>query len=119
MPIKPPRVCGCGKVFPSGQTCPCRKAKQAQYDRDRGSAAERGYDSKWRRESAAFLALPGNEFCACGCGRRANMVDHIVAHKGDMRLFWRRSNWQPFHTSCNSRKNVKFEGGFGNSVKRD
>ena len=33
---------------------------------------------KWQRESKAFLALPENRFCACGCGRVADMVDHVA-----------------------------------------
>ncbi|TIL83794.1 MAG: HNH endonuclease [Mesorhizobium sp.] len=41
------------------------------------------------------------------------MVDHIKAPKGDMTLFWDRTNWQPYNRGCNSRKNIKSEGGFG------
>lgn len=26
--------------------------------------------------------------------RRHLVVDHVIAHKGDQRLFWDRSNWQ-------------------------
>ena len=58
--------------------------------------------------------MPGNERCACGCGRVANCVDHDRAHKGDMRLFWDRSNWVARNIACNSRKAARFEGGFGN-----
>src|SRR5688572_28166801 len=29
----------------------------------RSSARQRGYDSKWQRERAAFLAQPENQFC--------------------------------------------------------
>ena len=83
----------------------------------RPSADGRGYDSKWRRESKAFLALPENRLCACGCGQLADMVDHKVAHKGDRHLFWDRSNWQPMARGCNSRKAVREEGGFGNPVR--
>ena len=25
----------------------------------------------------------------------ATVVDHITPHKGDLKLFWSRSNWQP------------------------
>lgn len=42
------------------------------------------------------------------------MVDHRIAHKGDMRLFWDRSNWRPMNRRCNSRKAAATEGGFGN-----
>lgn len=41
------------------------------------------------------------------------MVDHKIAPKGNMRLFWDRSNWQPYNFVCNRRKAIKFEGGFG------
>lgn len=87
--------------------------RKALIDRHRPNATDRGYDGKWKRESKAFLALPGNEMCACGCGRVADMVDHRIAHKGNMKLFWDRSNWQPYRRGCNSRKNILEEGGFG------
>ncbi|TIX74642.1 MAG: HNH endonuclease, partial [Mesorhizobium sp.] len=32
----------------------------------------------------------------------ANVVDHVKPHRGDMRLFWSRSNWQPLCTPCHS-----------------
>ncbi len=92
------------------------RERKALVDRHRPSATERGYDGKWRRESKAFLALPGNEMCSCGCGRVADMVDHKVAHKGDKRLFWARSNWQPMRLGCNSRKAILQEGGFGKDI---
>jgi 5-methylcytosine-specific restriction enzyme A len=81
----------------------------------RPSAARRGYSQKWREASKAFLANPENFWCACGCGRTTDMVDHKIAHKGDMKLFWDRSNWQPMNRRCNSRKGVLTEGAFGNA----
>lgn len=116
MPVRAPRICSCGRVVPSGQRCACQVAKAKAYDASRGSAASRGYGGNWRKESKAFLALPGNERCACGCGRVANMVDHRIAPKGDMELFWRRSNWQAFNVACNTRKAIRSEGGFGRPV---
>jgi len=41
------------------------------------------------------------------------MVDHKVAHKGDMKLFWDTANWQPSCQPCNTRKAIREEGGFG------
>lgn len=113
MPVRAPRICSCGKVVPSGQRCACQRAKAKAYDAKRGTAAQRGYGTRWQHESKAFLALPGNARCACGCGRPADMVDHIRAHKGDAVLFWDRSNWQPMARACNSRKAIATEGGFG------
>lgn len=67
----------------------------------RRNAAQRGYDGRWRKESKAFLAL--NPWCVNlgeGCTRLAVLVDHVVPHKGDMILFWRRDNWQPLCKHC-------------------
>lgn len=113
MPVRAPRICSCGKVVPSGQRCACQRAKAKVHDAKRGTAAQRGYTGSWRKASAAFLAEPGHERCACGCGRVANMVDHRIAPKGDQKLFWNRSNWQPFNVDCNRRKAIRSEGGFG------
>ena len=109
----PSVICACGVSMPKGQPCPCKVKRQAAYEQKRGSAASRGYDERWRRESKAWLKALGNPLCACGCGRKANVVDHRIAHKGDMKLFWDKSNWQPMAFACNSRKAAKTEGGFG------
>jgi 5-methylcytosine-specific restriction endonuclease McrA len=29
-------------------------------------------------------------------------VDHITPHRGDLKLFWQRSNWQALCTPCHS-----------------
>lgn len=113
----PPRICGCGNRVAAGAVCACQARRKAAAENARPSARQRGYGAKWERESAAFLARPENRLCACGCGRPAEMVDHIVAHKGDLKLFWRRSNWQAMTKSCNSRKAAREEGGFGNPKK--
>lgn len=109
MPVAAPQVCGCGHTYTTEERCPCARRREAErkrrHDAKRPNASARGYDSKWRRESKAFLALPENRYCACGCGRPADTVDHKVPHKGDMRLFWDRSNWQPLASSpCHDRK---------------
>lgn len=103
MPWKPKKPCaaaGCGRLT-DGRYCDLHKP---QADAGRASARQRGYGARWERESAAFLALPGNRFCACGCGQVADMVDHKRAHRGDPSLFWDRANWQPMNRRCNSRK---------------
>lgn len=106
MPMKPSRICVCGRVVKSGTLCRCQRIYRAEADKRRLSASQRGYGHKWQVESKAFLALPENSHCACGCGRKADMVDHKIPHKGDQKLFWSRSNWQPMAGSpChNSRK---------------
>lgn len=120
MASRAPKICGCGHKVPAGTLCACqvqrKRENQRRVDAARGTARERGYTTKWERESKAWLALPGNELCACGCGKPADMVDHKIAHKGDQRLFWSRSNWQPMNRRCNSRKSVLSEGGFGRRI---
>jgi 5-methylcytosine-specific restriction protein A len=100
-------------VVTVGELCACKVKARREADARRPSARERGYDTKWQKESRAYLEGLGNPLCVCGCGRKADMVDHIEAHKGDKRLFWSRSNWQPYNRSCNSRKAARSEGGFG------
>jgi 5-methylcytosine-specific restriction protein A len=110
----PNRITACGCCVPKGTKCVHEQTRatdrQRANDAARGSAASRGYDGKWARESRAYLAA--HPTCVA-CGAPARCVDHIRAHKGDMKLFWDRSNWQPMCIPCNSRKNIKFEGGFG------
>lgn len=106
MPIRAPRICGCGHKIVSGQQCPCERRRaaerKARADAQRPSARERGYDSKWDRERAAYLKA--NPRCARpGCGAPSSLVDHIIPHRGDRKLFWSRSNWQPLCAPCHNR----------------
>lgn len=112
MPMAPPRHCPKpGHPTFTGRRCPeCARARRDAFETKRPSARARGYSPAWDKASKAFLALPGNRTCACGCGREADVVDHVTAHKGDMRLFWDQSNWQPMARACNSRKAVRHEG---------
>ncbi|WP_301171043.1 HNH endonuclease [Brevibacillus nitrificans] len=98
----------------------CEKHKQEtsqQYNRDRGSAAQRGYDARWRKAREAFLRV--HPLCIhClkdGKVMAATVVDHIKPHKGNRILFWDRSNWQALCASCHSKKTATEDGGFGNS----
>lgn len=111
MPMRAPRLCGCGRVVQTGQRCSvCAVARQRQAETRRPSARERGYDSKWDKERAEYLARPENRLCRCGCGRNADMVDHIIPHRGDKKLFWDRKNWQPLATSpCHASKKQRQE----------
>jgi len=71
------------------------------------SGARGDYDSaRWKRESPAFLER--NPLCACGCGRRATIVDHIVPVRasGDPRFFDQR-NWQAMaRYPCHAQKSA-------------
>ena len=37
---------------------------------------------------------------------RATVVDHIVPHRGDQKLFWDQNNWQPLCKSCHDKKTL-------------
>ena len=107
MPKRPKRPCrypGCPNLCESGTYCPEHSAGSP--DRLRGSAAERGYDAKWRRARKLFLQR--HPLCAnClsqGIVTPATVVDHIVPHRGDRALFWDENNWQPLCKSCHDRK---------------
>lgn len=65
---------------------------------DRPKTAERGYGSKWQRESREWLKR--HPTCVY-CGARSECVDHVQDHKGDQRLFWNRNNWAPCCMQCN------------------
>ncbi|MDR5009433.1 HNH endonuclease [Agrobacterium fabacearum] len=36
------------------------------------------------------------------CGNLSTVVDHVIPHRGDKRLFWFRGNWQSLCTPCHS-----------------
>lgn len=104
MPSRAARICDCGHRIASGTLCPCEerrsKERKARHDAKRPSSSERGYDGKWAKERAAYLAV--HTRCV-RCNAPSTVVDHIVPHRGDRQLFWSRSNWQPLCTPCHSR----------------
>lgn len=75
------------------------QARKARFEATRPSASERGYDSKWSRERAAYLAA--NRTCV-RCGAPATVVNHVVRHRGDKKLFWSRSNWEAVCAPCHN-----------------
>jgi 5-methylcytosine-specific restriction protein A len=121
MPTRPLRPCTaprCPALTSSGR-CPQHQAKaRASIDARRGTAASRGYDGKWRKAREAFLAA--HPLCAlCATAGRvagATVVDHIVPHKGDPKLFWDRKNWQPACKPCHDAKTAREDGGFGRAA---
>ena len=73
---------------------------------NRPSSAQRGYDARWR--SARLLYLEDHPLCEhCleqGITKGADVVDHIIPHRGDTALFWDQTNWQSLCYSCHSIK---------------
>ena len=72
----------------------------------RPSSSKRLYDATWRRARLCFLRA--HPLC-CYCLKTGQLtpatdVDHITPHKGDLTLFWDRTNWQPLCGLCHKRK---------------
>ena len=108
MPWIPQRACrfpGCPFLCEPGQVY-CRNHIRFSTDHVRGGADARGYDTRWRKARKAFLQL--HPLCAeCmkeGKLTPSTVVDHIVPHRGDPRLFWDEKNWQPLCKDCHDRK---------------
>lgn len=117
-PLKPCAVIGCHKLT-RDRYCTEHSTKAKDYDTHRGTAAQRGYDRRWRRYRFVYLAE--HPWCV-ECLKEsiytpAKAVDHIIPHKGDMELFWDPKNHQGLCTSCHSRKTVREDGGFGNTPR--
>lgn len=127
MPSAAARPCrhpGCGTLVRDGSgRCPAhQKAKQQtdlasrqQYERERGTSAQRGYGARWQKVRAGYLA--SHPLCvqhkAQGMLKVAQVVDHIIPHKGDMVLFWDPNNWQALCKECHDRKTATEDGGWG------
>lgn len=77
----------------------------------RESAAKRGYGPKWQAAREEFLAE--NPWCALcakrGVRTRATLVNHKIPHRGDRKLFWRRSNWESSCKPCHDGPIQSFE----------
>lgn len=81
----------------------------------RPSAAKRGYGRKWREARLGYLrSHPLCVHClALGLTVAATQVDHIIAHRGDMALFWLPGNWQALCAAHHTAKTNREDGGLG------
>lgn len=110
MPRRPNKPCahpGCARLVPPGMMycenhAPLHRVKE---DPERSSTA-RGYDSRWKKARAAYLeAHPLCVECEKeGRYIKATVVDHIIPHRGNKRLFWDSDNWQSL---CKHHHDVK------------
>ena len=62
------------------------------------------YGGKWRAARNKFLMQ--NKYCVY-CAKRgiqqpAEVLDHIIPHRGDWKLFWDKTNWQPLCNHCHN-----------------
>jgi len=120
-PRRPASPCtypgGCPALVDGGGRCPKhRKQGYRVQDQQRGSSTQRGYGSRWQRARAAYLRR--HPLCVeCLQEDRvvaATIVDHIIPHRGDHRLFWDEGNWQalcaPHHDSKRGREGQEARG---------
>ena len=85
---------------------------------NRPSAAKRGYGARWVK--ARRIWLVNHPLCVhcqdMGMIRQATVVDHKIPHKGDMRKFWQRDNWQSLCKAHHDIKTATEDGGFGHKT---
>ncbi len=84
---------------------PRTDAERASADRDRrGTRHEQGYTNDWHRARTRYLSE--HPLCVMGQARGrispANVVDHIIPHRGDEVLFWDETNWQALCAPCHN-----------------
>lgn len=86
------------------------------FDQGRGTAAQRGYDSRWQKARRGYLAKhPLCVHCAAeGVTSAATVVDHKVPHRGDRKAFWDSSNWQALCVPHHNRKTATEDSTFAN-----
>jgi len=69
----------------------------------RDNANARGYTYRWQQFSAAYLME--HPLCSApGCLNPATVVDHVIPHRGDDRLFWDYGNLASLCKLCHDRK---------------
>jgi 5-methylcytosine-specific restriction protein A len=111
-PLKPCAQPGCPLLIPSGQTRCDQHGKEftRAYERSRGTPAQRGYDSQWRRVREKALQRDGY-ICQGQCKEKgritpATTVHHVVAFEQGNRRDPRRldiNNLVSLCQPCHSR----------------
>jgi 5-methylcytosine-specific restriction protein A len=126
MPTAPPRACGrCGQA---GCSC-ARTVRRQRIERGRRTARERGYSTLWDKATKAYLkahaaghsswperaglcAGPGSLCQKGNWTRAATLTDHIKPHRGDAKLFWDPTNWEPLCVACHNYKTATEDSSF-------
>lgn len=109
MPRRPNTPCkypGCPRLVPYGRKYCEEHERQCQGERK--NAVLRGYGRVWQKDRKFFLKR--HPWCIrCKAKGRlvpATVVDHIKPHRGDEKLFWDETNWQPLCKSCHDHKTM-------------
>lgn len=107
MPYRPKKPCrhpGCARLVDSTETyCSEHKTLHPEFTR---SASRRGYGSRWQKISKRYLKEHSlcTECLKQGRYTEATVVDHIVPHRGNQKLFWDKNNWQALCKPCHDKK---------------
>lgn len=121
MPYAAKRPCcasGCRALVDKGYCADHQHLAPKQLiERQRGNSSQRGYGYKW--QVARKRHLVEHPLCVeCesnGIVKAADVVDHIIPHKGDQQLFWDESNWQSLCSTCHNRKTATQDSNFAHS----
>jgi 5-methylcytosine-specific restriction protein A len=62
------------------------------------------WNKRFMRLRRSFLIR--NPICR-ECRNPATVLDHITRHRGNARLFWDQSNWQPLCARCHGLKTAR------------
>ena len=117
MGTAPPRPCarpGCGALVSGAAYCPDHRATR---EGGRPSSPRRLYGKRWHARAHLFrrhyplcgMRPNGQRPIGSRCydeGRTTPgfQTDHVVPHRGDLRLFWDENNWQTLCAACGSAK---------------
>jgi len=122
VPRKPKRPCsypGCPELT-HGRYCEKHAKEMArEYNRNNRTYKYLYNTARWKRLRIQFLKEhPLCEECKRnGVVTAAEVVDHIIPHKGDKKLFWDEGNLQSLCKECHDRKTAKEDGRWGEKNK--
>lgn len=109
MPYRPKTPCrhpGCPELVEPGRLY-CEKHLPLHPEVTR-TYNKKIYNKRWEKFSKAYLqAHPLCVECMKqGKYTKATVVDHIIPHRGNQKLFWDQSNMQPLCKRCHDRKTL-------------
>jgi len=120
MPFLPAKQCthpGCPWV--GRGVCPTHdRLKKKQYYANRNKSWQHLYNYRWEKYSKGRLRR--HPLCVTclndGKTTAARVTDHIIPHKGSIKLFWDHTNHESLCKTCHDKKTAG-EGAFGNEHK--